>query len=72
MIFLQLPSVEVALARVAARVAQGGHDVPAETVRRRYKSGLDNFENVYKLLVDVWLHFDNAGETPILIDWSER
>ncbi len=34
LIFLQLQSEALAIERVAVRVAQGGHDVPAEVVRR--------------------------------------
>lgn len=51
LIFLDLPSVEIALARIRARVAQGGHDVPEQVVRRRFGRGMRNFENVYKRLV---------------------
>lgn len=72
LIFLQLPSVDAALARVAQRVRQGGHDIPENTIRRRFDSGLNNFHQIYKPMVDVWLHFDNAGDTPLLIDWSEQ
>ena len=36
LIFLSLASSEEAIIRVAARVAQGGHHVPDEVVRRRF------------------------------------
>src|SRR5712691_3311640 len=39
LMFLKLSSVEEALARVAMRVRQGGHDVPADVVRRRFHAG---------------------------------
>lgn len=71
LIFLELPNAETAIARVAARVAQGGHNIPAETIRRRFETGRKNFHTIYKALVDVWLHFDNAGDQPQLLDWSE-
>jgi hypothetical protein len=48
-------------ARVAARVAQGGHNVPKEVVRRRFCTGLRNFEEVYKDLVGAWNLYDNSG-----------
>jgi len=41
--FLCLPSADFALERVVDRVRAGGHNVPAETVRRRYRAGLRNF-----------------------------
>ena len=67
LIFLSLLSAELAAARVAARVAQGGHDVANVVVRRRFDSGLRNFRGIYKDLVDRWEWYDNAGNTPRLI-----
>lgn len=67
LIFLQLPSVELAIARVAARVKQGGHSVPNETIRRRFDKGLRNFDTVYRVLVDNWRLYDNSGSAPELI-----
>ena len=37
LVFLCLPDPDMAVARVAARVREGGHDVPEETIRRRYR-----------------------------------
>ena len=71
LVFLELPQVEIAIARVAQRVVQGGHDIPEATIRRRYDAGIYNFQHRYKSLVDIWLHFDNANDSPVLIDWSE-
>lgn len=70
LIFLALPDVETAIARVAERVRQGGHDIPVPTIRRRFEAGRKNFETVFKPLVDEWLLIDNAGDTPVLIDRS--
>src|SRR5581483_432721 len=41
--YLWLPSADMAVQRVGERVSGGGHDVPADTVRRRYERGLQNF-----------------------------
>ena len=54
--------------RVAVRVAQGGHDVPAEVIRRRFKQGWRNFQNIYRELVDSWQLYDNSGERAELIE----
>lgn len=70
--FLALPSPEIAMARVAERVRQGGHDVPEKTIRRRFTSGQINFSSLYRGLVDAWALYDNAGDEPQLIDWSEK
>ena len=67
LIFLSLPNPEIAVARVAARVAQGGHPVASAVVRRRFDSGLRNFQDVYMELVDKWEWYDNSGNTPRLI-----
>ncbi len=67
LIFLSLPNPELAIARVAARVAQGGHHVANAVVRRRFRSGLQNFQDIYMELVDEWEWYDNSGDTPRLI-----
>jgi predicted ABC-type ATPase len=67
LIFLSLPSAELALARVAARVAQGGHAVEAEVVRRRFEAGQRHFQTVYRELVTSWIVYDNAGPLPVQI-----
>ena len=67
LIFLSLPNPEIAVARVAARVAQGGHHVASAVVRRRFESGLRNFQDVYMELVDMWEWYDNSGNKPRLI-----
>lgn len=69
--FLSLDSPETAIARVKARVAQGGHDIPEEAVRRRFARGLENFHRHYKPVVDAWIHYDNSGSEPIPLDWSD-
>jgi predicted ABC-type ATPase len=61
LIFLSLSSADLAVSRVAARVAQGGHFVPEEVVRRRFASGLRNFEQIYRAIVNSWVRYDNSG-----------
>lgn len=70
--FLTLPSAEMAIARVAERVRQGGHNVPELVIRRRFVSGRANFDLLYREKVDSWALYDNAGDEPQLIDWSEK
>ena len=50
--FLALPSAEAAVARVAERVSQGGHDIPEPVIRRRFVTGRRNFDQHYKTKVD--------------------
>jgi predicted ABC-type ATPase len=66
-IFLRLASVQLAFRRIAARVKQGGHDVPRADVLRRFRRGLENFEADYKSLADFWKIYDNSGSRPQLL-----
>jgi predicted ABC-type ATPase len=68
--FLELPSEELAVQRVADRVAQGGHNIPEPVIRRRFTAGRDNFECLYKALADEWKHYDSAGDEPVLLGSS--
>ncbi|HVA50473.1 MAG TPA: hypothetical protein VNH11_29260 [Pirellulales bacterium] len=61
LVFLWLPSPEYVVARVAERVRRGGHNIPAETVRRRYFAGLRNFFELYQPIADSWLCLDNRA-----------
>ena len=70
--FLRLPDPEIAIARVKQRVKEGGHNVPEDVVRRRYYLGLNNFETLYKTIVDEWVLIDNAGQWPVIIDEGGR
>lgn len=68
LIFLRLDTPEEAIARVEARVLQGGHHIPEETIRRRFIKGYENFLNVYQSGVNFWQLFDNSGLEPQLLE----
>lgn len=70
--FLSLPTADIAVARVVQRVRQGGHDIPESTIRRRFDAGKRLFVEVYQPLVDQWVLYDNAGDEPQLISWSDQ
>jgi predicted ABC-type ATPase len=72
LIFLKLRSISLALARVKDRVAQGGHHVPGSVIRRRFRLGWTNFEQVYRPLVDHWELYDNSWDTPILLAKGDK
>ncbi len=65
--FLWIPSPELAMARIKDRVAEGGHNVPAEDVRRRFTRGINNFFKLYEPMLDSWMLFDNSKAKPVLI-----
>ncbi|MCC7528363.1 MAG: zeta toxin family protein [Candidatus Melainabacteria bacterium] len=68
MFFLCLASPEEAIARVAERVAQGGHHVPESVIRRRFAAGLQNFETLYRQEVDFWRRYNNSGDVLEILD----
>lgn len=70
--FLSLPTADIAVERVAQRVRQGGHDIPEATIRRRFDAGKRLFAEVYPPLVNQWILYDNAGDEPQLISWSDK
>ena len=70
--FLSLPSDDMAVSRVAVRVSQGGHNIPEQVIRRRFKAGLANFHQRYSKAVDSWAFYDSSGIHPKLIDWSRN
>ena len=70
LLFLWLPSEERAIARVRRRVSLGGHHVPDQMVRRRYRAGLENFRHLYSPVVDEWELWDSRGKRPRMLERS--
>lgn len=67
-IYLRLASPRLALRRIAARVRQGGHNVPKADVLRRFSRSWQNFETRYRPLADAWAVYDNSSRPPKLIE----
>jgi len=67
-IYLRLPSIRLALRRVAARVRQGGHNVPRRDVIRRFDRSWMNFQSIYRLLADTWTVYDSSHEKPRVLE----
>jgi predicted ABC-type ATPase len=61
--YTALDSVETNIERVRERVEAGGHDIPEDDIRRRYKGSLDKLTAALKL-VDEALLIDNSGIQP--------
>ena len=60
LLYFWLNSPDLAVERVKARVAAGGHNIPEETVRRRYRVGLGYFFRDYAPICDRWILADNS------------
>lgn len=71
LIYLALPSVELAKRRVAERALHGGHDVPLADIKRRFSRSLNNFLNEYVFLADQTMCYWNAERDPVVV-FSQR
>lgn len=62
--FLMLRKMSLNISRIRKRVAQGGHNIPTDTVRRRHARIFENFWSIYRPLANSWHIFDNSGLKP--------
>lgn len=60
LLFFSLQEPEQAVARVAKRVSQGGHNIPLDIIYRRFWAGLQNLFQLYIPIVDSWTLYDNS------------
>ena len=67
--FIALSSPELAISRVAERVAQGGHNIPEEVIRRRFTTGLRNLPE-YQKAVNSWVMLNGDTTPPEQVDCS--
>ena len=67
LLYLWLPSPDLAVARVAARVQAGGHGLAETDIRRRYWRGRDNFWELFMPLANTWEVYDNSESEPRLV-----
>jgi predicted ABC-type ATPase len=72
LVYLRVPSADFSVARVARRVARGGHGIPEEALRRRYLLSLEYLETVYKPIVDEWEVYASSDEGLSLLEMSPR
>lgn len=67
MLFFWLKSPEMAIKRVAARVKQGGHNIPVDVIKRRYGRGLQNLVGLYREICKNWKVVSNMSKVPEII-----
>lgn len=67
-VYLRLRSVQLASRRIAARVHQGGHNVPRSDLVRRFSRSWENFQGIYRSLADSWAVYENSGRAPQLLE----
>ena len=72
LIYPRLPSADQAIDRVRRRVEAGGHDIPVETIRRRFARSARYLEEFYKPIVDEWYIWDSLeGDFQIAESWDQ-
>jgi predicted ABC-type ATPase len=70
LVYLWLPSADLAISRVRERVRRGGHSIAEGVIRRRYERSLSNFFNLYRPFADSWIMLDNTAQPdPRAIAW---
>jgi len=67
LIYFWLTSPELAIARVKTRVAEGGHHIPEDVIRRRYKKGIQNLFQLFIPICDYWIIIDNSQKPYIVV-----
>lgn len=67
LLFFWLPTPEHAIERVAQRVREGGHNIPIDVIRRRYKAGIGNLFNIYMSIVDSWMLIENHSNPRVIL-----
>lgn len=60
LLYFWLPTPEQAIQRVAKRVSLGGHNIPTNTICRRYESSMRNLTKLYMPICDYWVIYDNS------------
>ena len=67
LLFFCLESPEQAILRVAQRVAEGGHNIPEDVIRRRFARGIANLTRLYLPICDSALVYNNSHGKPQII-----
>ena len=66
LVYIGIDNPETNISRVSERVKRGGHDVPIEDIRRRYKRSLNNLSKAIEI-ADTAIIYDNSNLQCVLI-----
>ena len=72
LLYFWLSSPNLTVERVARRVSNGGHHIPADVIERRYYRGIYNLYNLYMPLCDEWTIVNNINLVPEVIAKYDR
>ena len=67
LLYIWLESADLAVSRVARRVASGGHNIPEDIIRRRYERGRKNFVELYLPIANRFQAYDNSRNNNSLV-----
>ena len=71
-LFFWLNSPELAMQRVAERVAKGGHNIPESVISRRYVAGIRNLFHLFMSEVDYWELYDNSSYPAVQVAYGGK
>lgn len=71
-LYFWLNTPDLAVERVRIRVKEGGHNIPEQTIRRRYDLGIKNMFNLYIPIADYWMFIDNSKSPFDILADGER
>jgi predicted ABC-type ATPase len=57
----------MAMERVAARVSEGGHNIPSDVIESRYYRGIKNLIYLYIPLCKTWFAISNMNTGPQVV-----
>ena len=72
LLYFWLTSPGLAIERVAARVRDGGHNIPTDVIKRRYAKGLQNLFNLFIPISDEWYIYNNSNSSRSMIAYGSR
>lgn len=67
--YVGVDNEHIAIERIRHRVACGGHDIDADTVRKRYRASLTNFSKALEYCEEAYV-FDNTVAFSCIAVWS--
>ena len=65
--FLWIPNAAFSKSPIRERVKHGGHDIPDDTIFRRFLRIMHNLVNIYIPLCDKVVCYDNSESEPVII-----
>ena len=60
------------MAKEIPQISEGGHNIPRDTIIRRYHLGISNFFHLFKDKVDYWMLVDNASSPRVIVADSDK